>query len=92
MTSVGRTGKERCWPCTVANTAVGVVIAGVPLAAAAVTGDGLVILGAIAWSLIVLCFTGYRLVTRGYLPLAEPVALALGLHERMGPGRDHEEE
>jgi len=81
-----RTGERRCWPCTVANTVVGLVVAWLPLAAALVESDPAVVRLAIGWGVAVTGFTLYRLVRRGYLPLAEPVARLTGLHERIGPG------
>lgn len=80
------TGEDRCWPCTVANSAVGLVVAWLPLAAALVGGDPGVLVAAVVWGVVVTLFTGYRLVKRGYLPYAEPVAKLTGLHERIGPG------
>lgn len=82
------TGDRRCWPCTVANTVVGLVVAWLPLAAALVEGEPAVVRLAIGWGVAVTGFTLYRLVRRGYLPLAEPVARLTGLHERIGPGSE----
>lgn len=84
------TGENRCWPCTVANSVVGLFVGWVPLAAALTAGDGSVsvLAAALVWGVVVTGATGYLLVSRGYLPLAEPVAKATGLHERIGPGRD----
>ena len=79
------TGEERCWPCTVANSVVGLLVALVPLAAALLRGDAVLLAGAVVWALVVVGFTGYRLVAKGYLPLAEPIAKVTGLHERIGP-------
>jgi len=70
-------GEDRCWPCTVANATVGLVVAWLPLAAALIEG---------APAVVATCFTLYYLVQRGYLPFAETVARATGLHERIGPG------
>lgn len=86
------TGENRCWPCTVANTAVGSLVAWLPLAAALVGGDPGVVAGTVVWGVVVTGFTGYRLVSRGYLPLAEPVAKLTGLHERIGPASRHRED
>lgn len=80
------TEEDRCWPCTVANSTVGLLVALVPLIAALVKGDATLIAGTLVWVVVVFSYTGYRLVERGYLPLAEPVAQATGLHERIGPG------
>lgn len=79
-----------CRPCTVANAAVGLLVAWLPLAGALVGGDQVVVAGAVAWGAVVTGVTTYRLVTRGYLPLAEPVAKRTGLHERIGPGADRD--
>lgn len=87
----GMTGERRCWPCTVANTVVGLVVAWLPLAAALVEGEPAVVRLAIGWGVAVTGFTLYRLVRRGYLPLAEPVAKLTGLHERIGPGSEGHE-
>lgn len=90
MSETDLTGDRRCWPCTVANSAVGLLIAAVPLAAALVNGTPGVIAGAVVWSLLVLAYTGYRLVEQGYLPYSEQVARRTGLHGRIGPGRKDE--
>lgn len=82
------TGDERCWPCTVANTAVGTLVAAVPLVAALVRGDPVAIVVAAGWAAAVLSYTGYRLLALGYLPYAETVARRTGLHGRLGPGDD----
>lgn len=85
------TGDDRCWPCTVANAVVGLVIAWLPVVAAVLEGDPRVLLVAVLWGIGVTGFTLYRLVARGYLPLAEPVAKLAGLHDRIGPGSDSRE-
>lgn len=84
------TGEDRCWPCTLANASVGLLVAFVPLVAAMVEGSTGPILGAIVWAVGVMAFTVYRLLALGYLPYAEPVARATGLHERIGPGSNSE--
>lgn len=88
MSQEDLTGESRCWPCTVANSVVGLLVALVPLAAALVRGDPALVAGTAVWAVVVVGFTVYRLVRRGYLPLAEPAAKATGLHERIGPGSD----
>lgn len=80
------TGEDRCWPCTVANATVGLVVAWLPLAAALIEGVPAVIAVAAGWAVVATGFTLYYLLQRGYLPFAEPVARATGLHERIGPG------
>lgn len=87
-------GENRCWPCTVANATVGLLVALVPLGVALVKGEPGVIRAAAGWAVVVTGFTLYRLVDRGYLPLAEPVARLTGLHGRIGPDSrsDTEEE
>lgn len=82
------TGKGRCWPCTVANSVVGLLVAWLPLTVALANNTPTVLAGTVVWGIVVTGFTGYRLVGRGYLPLAEPVANATGLHGRIGPGGD----
>lgn len=76
----------RCWPCTLANASVGLVVAWLPLVAAVLEGAEAVVLATTVWGVGVTGFTLYRLVDRGYLPLAEPVAKVTGLHDRIGPG------
>lgn len=80
------TGDRRCWPCTVANAGVGLAVAWLPLAALLVQGGSEAVLVAAGWGLAVTLYTGYRLLDRGYLPMAEPVARWTGLHDRVGPG------
>lgn len=85
MTREDRTGDDRCWPCTVANSVVGLLVAAVPLAAALVEGDAVLLAGSALWAVLVIGFTGYRLTKQGYLPFAEPIAKLTGLHDRIGP-------
>lgn len=85
-TGTDYTGETRCWPCTIANAAVGLLVAAVPVLAAIVEGSTALLVGALTWAAAVLGFTAYRLVERGYLPYAEPIARATGLHDRIGPG------
>lgn len=68
------------------NGLVALVLAGVPLYGALGGGDPVVLAITIVWAVLVLGFTLYRLLTRGYLPGAGRVARATGLHERIGPG------
>lgn len=82
-------GEERCWPCTVANTAIGLVVAWLPLAAALARGRAPLVALSLVWGLAVTGYTGYRLLAMGYLPYAGRLAKATGLHERIGPGADH---
>lgn len=84
------TGENRCWPCTVANAAVGLLVAMVPVLAALVEGNAAILAGSLVWAVAVIAFTLYRLVSLGSLPLAEPVAKATGLHGRIGPGSNSE--
>jgi hypothetical protein len=86
------TGDRRCWPCTVANAAVGLLVGWLPVAAAVVEGSPSLITGTVVWGLSVTVFTVYRLLRLGYLPFAEPVARRTGLHRRIGPGSSSESE
>lgn len=88
MSDDPRTGDQRCWPCTVANATVGLLVAWIPLAGALLRGDPALVGATLAWGLLVSGFTGYRLYRMGYLPLAEPVAKFTGLHDRIGPGSE----
>jgi hypothetical protein len=81
------TGDTRCWPCTVANAVVGLVVGWSPAVVVAV-GGGRTPAAALVWGLAVSAFTGYRLLRLGYLPLAGPVAKRVGLHDRIGPGSE----
>lgn len=79
-------GEDRCWPCTVANLVVGLLVAAGPVVVAVARGGAFTWGLAIGWAAVVLGFTGYRLVVKGYLPAAGPIARWTGLHERIGPG------
>lgn len=85
-----RSGENLCWPCTVANSAIGLVVAWVPLVAALARGSLELVAGTLVWGVLVTGYTGYRLVERGYLPGAETAAKLAGLHERIGPGSKSE--
>lgn len=85
-------GEERCWRCTIANTAVAALVAGVPLLATLLEGEPVLIASAVLWVGAVAVFTGYHLVTRGYLPGSDRIAKRTGLHERIGPGSAAESE
>lgn len=78
----------RCWPCTVANAAVGLTVGWFPLAVAVVGGRPTQVPLATGWAILVTAYTVHRLYRRGYLPYAESVARRTGLHERIGPGAD----
>lgn len=91
MPSEPLTGDRRCWPCTVANSFVGLLVAWVPLAAALVDGDPSLVAATVGWGIAVSGYTVYRLVARGYLPLSELIAKRTGLHERIGPGRTEDD-
>jgi len=85
-------GDERCWPCTVANGLVGLVVGWLP-AAVALLGDRSGILPlALAWAVVVTAYTGVRLYRLGSLPFAEPVAKRTGLHDRIGPGANDDDD
>ena len=85
------TGDARCWPCTVSNAVVGLVVGWSPAVAVAVFGGRTPAL-ALVWGIAVSAFTGYRLLVLGYPPLAEPVAKRVGLHDRIGPGGEKDGE
>lgn len=78
-------GDHRCWPCTLANAAAAAVVAGVPLLAALLSGDPVLVGATVVWTALVFGYTGYRLLILGYLPGSETVAKATGLHDRIGP-------
>lgn len=92
MTETDLTGDRRCWPCTVANTAVGLVIGWVPFAAALLDGSQTVVWVTIVWGAAVTAYTAYRLLSLGYLPYSERIARRTGLHDRIGPGRKDDDE
>lgn len=80
------TREDRCWPCTVMNAFVGLVVAWLPLGAAVLEGHRTVVFVTVVWGVAVTAFTFYRLAARGYLPLAGTVGRMTGLHDRIGPG------
>lgn len=80
------TAEDRCWPCTVANSVVGLVVGWIPFAAAVARGRTSFIIVSAVWAVAVTAYTSYRLLALGYLPYAEPVAKWTGLHDRIGPG------
>jgi hypothetical protein len=73
-------------PCAVANSVVGLVVAWLPFGAALLRSDGSLLALTAVWGVAVTAYTLYRVIDRGYLPLAEPVARATGLHDVVGPG------
>lgn len=87
MSGPGLTGEDRCWPCAGANLLAGLLVGGLPLALVWGGSSTLQLGLAGAWALAVVVFTVHRIVDRGYLPGAERIARATGLHERIGPGR-----
>lgn len=87
MVSAASDIDNRCWPCTVANMAIGLLIAWVPFGALFLVGNSEAVAFATAWGVTLTAFTVYRLVGPGYLPMAGRVAKATGLHDRIGPGR-----
>lgn len=90
MTDEPMTGDTRCWPCTVANAAVGLLVGWLPVAAAVIEGSPSLLIGTLVWAACVTAFTVYRLFRLGYLPYAEPVAKRTGLDNRLGPGSESE--
>lgn len=79
-------GVERCWPCTVANGLVGLVVGWLPPTVAVLGNRRGMLPLALAWAAAVTAYTGVRLYRLGYLPFAEPVAKRTGLHDSIGPG------
>lgn len=86
------TGNRRCWPCTVLNAVVGLLVGWVPVAAAAVRSDPALLAGTLVWGVAVTLATVYRLFQVGYLPYAEFVAKRTGLHGRLGPASTSDDE
>lgn len=78
-------GDRRCWPCTIANLGIGLVIAWVPIVVLLVGGNAGSILAAAVWGVVVTTVVVVRVVGRGYLPFADRVAKVIGLHERLRP-------
>lgn len=81
------TGGDRCWPCTAANLAVGAAVGLGPLAAVLYWGPADVVPWMVGWAVAAVGFSLYRVLARGYLPGADRIARATGLHDRIGPGR-----
>ena len=86
------TGDRRCWPCTVLNAVVGLLVGWVPMAAAVVRNDSMLLAGALVWGVAVTLATVYRLFEVGHLPYAEFVAKRSGLHGRIGPASTSDDE
>jgi len=84
-------GENRCWPCTITNGLIALVLAAIPVYGAIGTGDPVILGVTVVWAVLVVGYTLFRIVTRGYLPGAPRIAEATGLRERIGPGR-HESE
>lgn len=85
MTNERLVGDRRCWPCTIANLGIGLVIAWVPFVVFLVAGSPDPIPIAAGWGVVVTTFVIVRVVGRGYLPFAARVAEVTGLHERVRP-------
>lgn len=83
----GLTEGDRCWRCTIANSVVALLIAAIPLLAAVVRGEPVLIGLALMWATSVSVYTLYRLLARGYLPYAGFIARRTRLHHLIGPGR-----
>ena len=86
------TGDRRCWPCTVLNAVVGLLVGWVPVAAAVVRNDSVLLAGTLVWGVAVTLATVYRLFEVGYLPYAAFVAKRSGLHDRIGPSSTSDDE
>jgi len=92
VTEPALTGDRRCWPCALANSAVGLVVAWLPFVASSLgNGSRFALALTAVWGIVVTVYTGYRLIARGYLPYAERVARWTGLHDRIGPDRRDED-
>ena len=78
---------NRCWPCTIVNGFIALVVAAIPLYGALGAGDPVIVGLTVVWAVLVVGYTLFRLVNRGYLPGAPRIAEATGLHDRIGPGR-----
>lgn len=91
MRSDQLTGDRRCWPCTVANSVVGLVVGWLPFTVALLRGNAVLVAITVVWGAVVTGYTVYRLLALGYLPLAEPVARRTGLHDRIGPESNDED-
>jgi len=61
MSNEALTGDQRCWPCTVANTAVGLLVGWTPVTTALLRDDPFLIAGATVWGEVVSLFTADRL-------------------------------
>lgn len=81
-------GQDRCWPCTIVNGAIALLVAGIPILGGVVNGSTALIVGGTVWAVLVLGYATSRLVSRGYLPGSDIVAKRTGLHDRVGPGRE----
>jgi hypothetical protein len=79
-------------PCTVLNAVVGLLVGWVPVAAAVVRTDSVLLAGTLVWGVAVTLATVYRLLEVGYLPSAEFVAKWSGLHGRIGPASTSDDE
>lgn len=79
-------GERRCWPCTIANAMVAAVVAGVPLLAALLSGEPVLVVATVVWAIVVFSYALYRLLSLGYLPGSERIAKRTGLYDRIGPG------
>jgi hypothetical protein len=78
---------KRCWPCTIINGLIALVLAAIPLYGALGTGDPVILGVTVVWAVGVIGYTLFRLLNRGYLPGAPRIAEATGLHDQIGPGR-----
>lgn len=65
MDSERLVGDHRCWPCTAANSAIGLVIAWLPPAAMLLAGNRGALPAAAAWGVVITAYSTYRLVRRG---------------------------
>lgn len=84
------TGENRCWACTITNSAVALVVALVPVLAAVARGDAALFALTAVWAAVVVGYTLYRLHVRGYLPYSGAIARRTGLHGRIGPGNEED--
>ncbi|WP_034272099.1 hypothetical protein [Haloechinothrix halophila] len=78
-------GRVRCTFCTIANTAVGLLIGVAPVLVPLLTGRAELAIWGLPLTLIILGYTAHRVIRTGHLPGADRVAHATGLSRVVGP-------